>query len=351
MIPMISIVGGGIAGCSIALELSKDKTNNITIYEQNELLNNEHYCHAHYGLLYPDISKEELVQLTKETMMFIEAYPEAILYRPTIIAYNVKSKYSVKELQERCLIVEKTTKVSPFFKKYTYDDFFNLPTESYLDYFDSYVYNTLKFIKNSEFVSSIKFPFVCVKEYGIDYTILRNSIMNKILKTNNIKIINEQKEMNAIPYTNPIPCTNPIVIIATGSYGKVNVETKGSFTVHLNNSVEYLAEFVIIGERGTENGMFQVTPIRYNKLVIHKMSEEGSLGKFNITYINNIFSSLFTLTIISITPNIGRQEVNNSIEDRKSSINLHNGNYIIKLLKAGSATYIAKQMAIILKSK
>lgn len=343
------IIGGGIAGCMIALELTG---RSITIYEKNELLHNNHYCHAHFGLLYPDISREEVVQLTKETLMFIDFFSESklnvIQYRPTIIMYHIESKYSTEELIERCKIIEEVIYIpNSFYKIYSCEDLLLLCKRETFDYFDSYVYNTIKHMKLDNLVTTIKFPFVCVNEYGINPFLVKEDLLIRI-RNSNIKVIKE--EISEIPSG---------AIIATG-YQKplstaVPVEKKASFDVYVNTSVEMLAEMAIIGERGTENGMFQVTPIEKNHLVIHKMSPRGSLGEFDTNYIKDVFSNYYCHDVTKVEANPGYQEINSNILDRRSDITLTKTPdgitfYSVKLLKACSSVYIAKKLRGLLDS-
>jgi hypothetical protein len=105
----IDIIGAGIGGAVSAIKLSELKNVKINLYEKklNILDSGMPWCHLHAsGALYPDISVKDCIKLFNISLLFVEMFPECIINRPTIIAYNKKSKYNPINLITRCKIIE-----------------------------------------------------------------------------------------------------------------------------------------------------------------------------------------------------------------------------------------------------
>ncbi len=83
----IAIVGGGVAGASVAIYL-RSLGLNPTLFEKRDLLiSGPPACHLHAGgNLYPDIDDGQRLQLLKESIEFARFYPQAIEKRPTTLA-------------------------------------------------------------------------------------------------------------------------------------------------------------------------------------------------------------------------------------------------------------------------
>lgn len=77
----ILVVGGGLFGCSVALELSKSE-HNVTLVEQNsDIMNNASKCNhnrIHYGYHYPR-SVETATQSLDGLLSFLVKYKEAVI--------------------------------------------------------------------------------------------------------------------------------------------------------------------------------------------------------------------------------------------------------------------------------
>lgn len=82
----IAIVGGGVAGASVALVLGELGVS-VTLFEAGEsLVSGPPMCHLHAGgNLYREISDEQCKRLLKESIEFVRLYPSVIDYRPTVI--------------------------------------------------------------------------------------------------------------------------------------------------------------------------------------------------------------------------------------------------------------------------
>ena len=83
----IAIIGGGIAGASIALYLSEIGLR-VNLFEKGtSLVNGPPICHLHAGgNLYREIPDSECLTLLKESIESLRLYPDSVDYRPTVIA-------------------------------------------------------------------------------------------------------------------------------------------------------------------------------------------------------------------------------------------------------------------------
>ncbi len=83
----IAVVGGGIAGSTIALYLSELGLD-VSLFEKGpSLVSGPPICHLHAGgNLYREISDQQCVTLLRESIDLVRFYPDAVDYRPTVIA-------------------------------------------------------------------------------------------------------------------------------------------------------------------------------------------------------------------------------------------------------------------------
>lgn len=300
----ITVVGGGIAGCTAAIELSKNKNNIINLYEKkNYILGNAPYCRLHCGLMYPMISFKESELLLKYSIEFAKEYPSAILKRPCVIMYNVQSNYSTVDLVNKCNFIKlKYNKYIPLTKTFigkvhkniynplgTTTSFFAVYTKNDIIHFkntgeflhstcearkfhDPYVKTVCKMLKD---INSIKYPFVSVNEFGIEQDIVEKLIKNKIKNSPNIKL-----HRGSCPPTTSLD-ESTVVINAKGHSTSNNglLELKSSWLVssQYNNNNTPLPEIAIIGERGTNRGMIQLSPRKNGKIQLHYMSPDSTL--------------------------------------------------------------------------
>lgn len=107
----IAIIGAGVAGSSAAIYLGKLGLD-ITIFERNNsIISGPPFCHLHAGgNLYREISTQACVTLLKESIELLRVYPQAIDYRPTILAIPKTDKGEVEDLFERLDILKKSIK-------------------------------------------------------------------------------------------------------------------------------------------------------------------------------------------------------------------------------------------------
>ena len=107
----IAIIGGGIAGTSIALYLGKLGLD-ITLFDKSSsLVSGPPICHLHAGgNLYREISDESCITLLKESIDILKMYKNAVDFRPTVLAIPKSDNGIVSDLIPRLELLKKEYK-------------------------------------------------------------------------------------------------------------------------------------------------------------------------------------------------------------------------------------------------
>ena len=182
----IAIIGNGISGKLLAYKMSKLGYIDITIYDVNDNKNIKPWYHVHSGgFLYPEIEKEQSIQLFFECLQTCQYFKKFLIYVPTIIALNESEKndkFTSDKLIEKCEFIKYEyinycksnypILLDPlnFYKKYSYDEFKNMTKDNidYFNYHDLFVLN-FKNNLNSQKYDKIKYPVVSVMEPKINF--------------------------------------------------------------------------------------------------------------------------------------------------------------------------------------
>jgi hypothetical protein len=288
----IAIIGGGISGVTSAIKLAKNKQNEIHLYEKRDyLLKGPPYCHLHAGgILYPEISIKDAQELLDNSLEFANYFRDCLEYRPTIVAYRSNSSYSPSELLFKCKAnkinyqfrnIRVIGNVENFYAVYTKEDMIHCKIYGILPhsddigrkYHDSYV---IHFCKLLDDINSIKYPFVSVCEPGINQTKVEEKLLNELNQYHNIKVFtNKLVTLNELNNYNTIVNASGHNIFDNQSNEKY--EFKSSWIVSSSLITDNLPEIAIIGERETENGMIQLTPINKGVFQIHCMRKDSTI--------------------------------------------------------------------------
>ncbi|WP_116472794.1 FAD-dependent oxidoreductase [Zobellella maritima] len=98
----VGILGGGVAGATVALRLADLGIHSVLIEASNGLVNGPPICHLHAGgNLYRDISDEQCLTLLRQSIASVRAYPHSINRRPTVIATPVSDAGNAEALLPR----------------------------------------------------------------------------------------------------------------------------------------------------------------------------------------------------------------------------------------------------------
>jgi len=310
----IGIIGGGVSGAVVALQSAKYDIDTILFEQEKSLVNGPPFCHLHAGgNLYPDISDEQCRVLMKQSIDMARLFPQSIDERPTFISIPKSEKYEVEKITNRLeMLVEYYTKLidedpsneilgSPkdYYKTYTREDLIALtekPTVKRPNSADEWMSNTIKFIDHEK----LKSPVIIVQEYGWNLFRLGAQAQLALNKTEkcslklktNVTTIKDVRNQN-LDYNWEI-CTKNTVYKAKYLVNSCGFKTgKIDKSLHLNAKrlIEFKAayvskwqpipglipELIFHGERGTPNGMAQLTPYCDDYYQLHGMTKDITL--------------------------------------------------------------------------
>ncbi len=302
----IAIIGGGVAGSTVALYLA-NLGYKVTLFERNRtLIGGPPFCHLHAGgSLYPQITDTERVKLLKESIEFARFYPFAVDHRPTLIttpAYlglnplDVRQKMELIE-KEYGKVVKKDAKNAilgeRYYKHYTKDDLKRLKMGGPAnDSFDEWMRPASRLLD----MEQIKDSIFITTEYGLNIFALSGAL-NRVLKEHKNVNLRLQTQVRLVEREFDITYTKEgktqkesfdFLINAAGfesgwidemlGYKRERmVEFKAAYLVKWNSAYTKFPEIIFHGERGTKRGMGQLTPYGSNLFQLHYMSKEATL--------------------------------------------------------------------------
>jgi hypothetical protein len=306
----IAIIGGGISGITSALKFAKEKNNIVHIFEKrNCILKGPPYCHLHAGgILYPEISLDDAQSLLYDSILFANRFPDCLDYRPTIVAYKSESGYLPSKLLFKCKInkisyqynkLHPFGKVENFYAIYNREDIVHYKQNGILPdsndicrkFHDSYVE---QFCKLLEDIDSIKYPFVSVCEPGINQEKVEKVLSDELNMSKNIKLFfNKEIQLNQLDdYDTIINASGKNMfneIFNVGGNVNEMYEFKSSWIIRTPLVLYNFPEIAIIGERDTNNGMVQLTPLTDGKFQVHCMRSDSTIiSTFKDGYPKNV---------------------------------------------------------------
>ncbi len=310
----VGIIGGGVSGVVTALQLAKYDIDSILFEQKKSVVNGPPFCHLHAGgNLYPDISDQQCMVLMKQSIEMARLFPQSIDQRPTFISIPTSEKYEVTKIVNRLEILVKYYQTlidedpsneimgapADYYKLYTKEDLIALaekPTVKRPTTSDEWMANAIKLIDHDK----LKMPVILVQEYGWNLFRLGAQAQLALIKTEkcNLKIettvtnIKDVRNQN-LDYNWEI-CTNDRVYkvnylvnssgFKTGNIDKslnLNakrlIEFKAAYVSKWQPIAGLIPELIFHGERGTINGMAQLTPYCDDFYQIHGMTKDITL--------------------------------------------------------------------------
>ncbi|PKH04598.1 FAD-dependent oxidoreductase [Moritella sp. Urea-trap-13] len=311
----IAVIGGGIAGSTIALRLAGLDIN-VTLFEEGvSLVNGPPVCHLHAGgNLYPDISDDQCLTLLEQSIATMKIYPHCINKRPTVIAIPQRDAGNIKTLLPRLELLTQR------YKSLIQTDQSNKVLGEADDYYQMFSRDDLELLKNasqpseiSQFsdwmiplaktldLDSVKFPLLMVQEYGLSLfriaastelslnastscnLLINTKVTNVTYTANNTWLITHSENGNQatteVDYLiNACGYRTGVIDDMADTPKERMVEFKAAYITHWQQS-ERWPEVVFHGERGTPEGMAQLTPYPDGYFQLHGMTEEITLFK------------------------------------------------------------------------
>ena len=317
----IAIIGGGVAGSTIALRLAELGIN-VTLIEQGpSLVNGPPICHLHAGgSFYREISDEQCIALLHQSIDMMSVFPQAVNLRPTVIAVpkidsgspqtilprleKLKTQYQnlVEAQPDKKLLGEPEA----YFTTFSREEIerlalLDLPKQAKTP--QDWLIPVAKHLD----LDSVQYPLILVQEYGLSgfrfsatvslaaqqmnhCQVLLNS---KLIKVEEISSdahkhwcleIEDQSDqtIQTLEFDYLINACG----FRTGSIDdmlqaprKRLVEFKAAYVAHWQDCKGNWPEVMFHGERGTPNGMAQLTPYPQGYFQLHGMTQDITLFK------------------------------------------------------------------------
>lgn len=313
----IAIIGGGVAGSTIALRFAELGIDTTLIEKGQSLVNGPPFCHLHAGgNLYREISEQQCLTLLEQSIDTIKVYPHSINYRPTIIALPKTDQGEVIDFLPRL------KKLSERYAELVMQDCSNRVLGDPEQYFLLFERKTLERLSKRELpthaksnedwlvafakqvdLDKLKFPVLLVQEYGwsaFRLAAIATLAIEKLscchLKLNS-QVVNITQLVDTekwrVSYNDGLNgCQNETdfdyIINACGfKSGEIDdmlqakrkrmVEFKAAYVAHWPQCQGLWPEVVFYGERGTPNGMAQLTPYQNGYFQLHGMTQDITL--------------------------------------------------------------------------
>ncbi|MDD1784150.1 FAD-dependent oxidoreductase [Enterovibrio sp. ZSDZ35] len=310
----VGIVGGGVAGATAALKLAGLGIKTHLFEKNSSLVSGPPICHLHAGgNLYRDISEQQCITLLEQSIATLRAYPHSVNYRPTVIAIPqsdpgepeaILSRLRVLTDHYRTMIANDENNgvlgsADDYFALFSKEDMVALSKRALPETptsIEDWMVPVAKYMPHDAF----KYPVVVVQEYGLSVFRLAATAALGLEATSNCQIhyqhdviaITESENRWDIVSTAPdgIQHTQSVdFVINAGGYktGTVDnmlnvnrerwVEYKAAYVAHWTTKPGMWPEVIVHGERGTPQGMGQLTPYPDGFIQLHGMTQNITL--------------------------------------------------------------------------
>lgn len=311
----VAIVGGGIAGASIALYLSELGINVSLLEKGASLVNGPPICHLHAGgNLYREISEQQCLTLLAQSVDLLRLYPFAADYRPTVLAVPKHDDGTPQELLPRL------HKLQLEYQRLIDQDPENKVLGESRDYFRLFEREQLEALALQEpsqdpqsleqwmipvakyvDLDKLKFPLILVQEFGLNIfrlgagctlslqknpycQLLTNCAVTAISARGNGQSwlldyqqegVNKQAEFDYL--INAAGFRSGQIDDMLGFKRQRLVEFKAAYVARWSDSDCLWPELIFHGQRGTPNGMAQFTPYPGGYFQLHGMTDDITL--------------------------------------------------------------------------
>ncbi|WP_304543599.1 FAD-dependent oxidoreductase [Sulfurimonas microaerophilic] len=309
----IAIVGGGIAGASVALYLAKTGLS-ITLFDKEKsLVSGPPMCHLHAGgNLYREIDDNQCKMLLQQSIELLRFYPYAIDFRPTVIATPTTDESEPSDLFPRLKMLqaeyrhlieldpnnEVLGKSEEYFKCFSKEEMLLLKEKESVQHPQTLDEWMIPVAKNIE-LEKIKYPLIMVQEYGLNVFRISASVTLGLEKQENVGLKTETEVLDIKKYETSFKITykhddevvtedfDYLINAAGFRSGEIDdmlgikrdrlVEFKAAYVTKCNKYDTLWPEVIFHGKRGTPQGMAQFTPYPDGYFQLHGMTKDITL--------------------------------------------------------------------------
>ncbi|NQY89720.1 MAG: FAD-binding oxidoreductase [Colwellia sp.] len=313
----IAIIGGGVAGSTIALRFAELGLDTTLIEKGPSLVNGPPICHLHAGgNLYREICDQQCLTLLQQSIDTVKVYPHSVNIRPTLIALpktdhgqpedllprleKLRARYTELVAQDVSnKVLGEPEHYFRFYSRAELDALLDLPLPSEAKEDTDWL---VAFAQHVE-LDRLKFPVLLVQEYGLSafrFAAITNLAIARLpschLQTSSqvIAIIQQDNalgwKISTLHQQSQVITHShyDYVINACGfKSGEIDdmvsakrqrmVEFKAAYVAHWSKCQGLWPEVVFYGERGTPQGMAQLTPYPDGYFQLHGMTQDITL--------------------------------------------------------------------------
>ena len=319
----VGIIGGGTAGATIAIRLAALGLETYVFEKKKSLIDGPPMCHLHSGgNLYREIPDDDCIDLLKQCIDIARLYPHTIDVRPTVFAVPKRDDDSPEDLFPRLdklvkaysELVEQDSankvlgEPEHYYQLYSREQMLKLAQQKQVakpTSLDEWMIPVAKHLD----LDKLKFPLIVAQEYGwnifrlsasaqlslAEYEhahVLTNTHVNSVVPVTNNKIDKQIAKWNIEYQTqasleaktvevdyliNACGFQTGIIDDLVGVDVKRMVEFKASYITHWQGAGGQIPEIIIYGNRGTPEGMAQLTPYPNGYFQIHGMTNDITL--------------------------------------------------------------------------
>ena len=317
----VAIIGAGVAGSTIALRFAELGIDTTLIEKGPSLVNGPPICHLHAGgNLYREISDQQCLTLLKQSIDTVKVYPQSMNIRPTVVALPISDKGQPQDLlprleklraQYQTLVDDDASnevlgKPSNYFRLFERDEIEAiahraLPEKAQCD--EDWL---VAFAKQVD-LNKLKFPLVLVQEYGLSafrfaaiVSLAIEHLPSCHVQTNT-RVVDISKKPSGTGWQVTTAAADSqsassavqvrdydYVVNACGfKSGELDdmlqakrqrmVEFKAAYVAHWPQCQGLWPEVIFYGERGTPQGMAQLTPYPDGYFQLHGMTQAITL--------------------------------------------------------------------------
>lgn len=323
----VGILGGGTAGATIAIRLAALGLETYLFEKKASLIDGPPMCHLHAGgNLYREIPDEDCVALLKQCIDILRLYTYTMDVRPTVFAVPNRDEGMPEDLLPRLEILtqayreliaqDPNNKVlgdpEDYYQLYSHERLIELSEREQVAVpttVDEWVIPVAKYLD----LNKVKFPLIVVQEYGWNIFRLAASAQLALKGYDNAHVFTDTRveQVTAVECSD---CTTAHHHVSkwrvdyqqegkdSGSADKTEsievdylinacgfrtgviddmvgvdvermVEFKSSYITHWEDAGGQIPEIIVYGDRGTPEGMAQLTPYPDGYFQIHGMSK------------------------------------------------------------------------------